>query len=223
MVASTCNEATSTVALVDDHELVRRGIKQILARDKCVKVVGEASDASHAISMIELLQPDVLLLDIHLREGSGLDVARACRTIAPKTKVLIISAYDDQQYVRPLVRLGVRGYLSKSTSGEDLRRAIHDLVSGALVFPNYVADRVLAAFKEDDSPEPRKAANARLTGRESEVLDRISEGLTNREIGTVLGISMKTVDAHVRRLLLKLRAKSRTQAVVSFMRGNAAS
>ena len=85
MVASACNEATSTVALVDDHELVRRGIKQILARDKCVKVVGEASDAPHAISMIKLLQPDVLLLDIHLREGSGLDVARACRTIAPKT------------------------------------------------------------------------------------------------------------------------------------------
>ena len=214
MVASTCNEATSTVALVDDHELVRRGIKQILARDKCVKVVGEASDAPHAISMIKLLQPDVLLLDIHLREGSGLDVARACRTIAPKTKVLIISAYDDQQYVRPLVRLGVRGYLSKSTSGEDLRRAIHDLVAGALVFPNYVADRVLAAFKEDDSPEARKAANARLTGRESEVLDRISEGLTNREIGTVLGISAGAAKSTLSLARAKLRERLQSELAI---------
>ena len=220
MVASTCQAATSTVALVDDHELVRRGIKQVLVRDRCVKVVGEAADAPHAISMIEQLQPDVLLLDIHLREGSGLDVAKACKTIAPKTKVLIVSAYDDEQYVRPLVRLGVRGYINKSTSGEDLRNAIHQLVEGNLVFPDGVADKVLAAFNEDDRPEPRNAANPRLTGRESEVLDHIGEGLTNREIGTVLGISVKTVDAHVRRLLLKLRAKSRTQAVVNVMRGH---
>jgi two-component system response regulator DevR len=223
MVAKTCQDARSTVALVDDHELVRQGIKHVLARDRCMKVVGEAADAPHAISMIEQLQPDVVLLDIQLREGSGLDVARACQTIAPETKVLIVSAHDDQQYVKSLIRMGVRGYLSKSTSGGDLRRAIHDLVEGNLVFPSGVADKVLAAFKQDDNSADRMKAKASLTGRESEVLGRMSEGLTNREIGTDLGISMKTVDAHVRRLLLKLRAKSRTQAVVSVMRGEAPS
>jgi DNA-binding NarL/FixJ family response regulator len=173
--------------------------------------------------MIEELQPDILILDIRLRGSSGLDVAKACKTIAPKTKVLIVSAYDDQHYVRPLVRLGVRGYLNKSISGEELRRAIHDLVEGKLVFPNGVANKVLAALTQDDGPARRNVAYANLTERESEVLLRISEGLTNREIGTVLGISMKTVDAHVRSLLLKLRAKSRTQAVASVMRGNLAS
>ena len=91
------------------------------------------------------------------------------------------------------------------------------------MFPSGVADKVLAAFKQDDNSADRMKAKASLTGRESEVLGRMSEGLTNREIGTDLGISMKTVDAHVRRLLLKLRAKSRTQAVVSVMRGEAPS
>jgi DNA-binding NarL/FixJ family response regulator len=218
MVANTCRGAKSIVALVDDHELVRQGmIKQVLARDRCVKVVGEAADVPHAISMIEQLQPDVVLRDIQLREGSGLDVAGACQTIAPETKVLIVSAHDDQQYVKSLIRMGVRGYLSKTTSGGDLRRAILDLGEGNLVFPSSVADKVLAAFKQDDGSAGRMKAKASLTRGETEVLDRISEGLTNREISTALGISMKTVDVHVRRLLLKLRAKSRTQAVASVM------
>ena len=204
-----------TVVVVDDHEMMRQGIKNILRRDRGVRILGEAGEGPEALSLIAALQPDIALLDIRLREGSGIDVVKGCKELAPSTKILIVSAYDDHHYVKSMVRLGVRGYLVKSASGRDLRRAVRDIAEGHLVFPSDIADKVIDALSIGGGPSVRRRPNTALTGRESEVMYRIAEGLTNREIAEVLGISSKTVEAHVQRLMLKTGATTRAQAAAN--------
>ena len=209
-----------TVVVVDDHEMMRQGIKNILRRDRGVKILGEAGEVPEALSLITELQPDIVLLDIRLRGGSGIDVVKGCKELAPSTKILVVSAYDDHHYVKSMVRLGVRGYLVKSASGRELRRAVRDVAEGHLVFPSGVADKVIDALSIGDGPSMRRRPNPALSGRESEVLYRIVEGLTNREIAAVLGISSKTVESHVQRLMLKTGAATRAQAAASMERGD---
>ena len=157
MVAFGERPTGATVVVVDDHELMREGIRSALEDGGYATVVGEAADRSNAISLIESLEPDVVLVDIRLREGSGVDVVRACKEIAPRTRILIFSAYDDDQYVKSMVRLGVWGYLMKSASGEDLRRAVRDVAEGNLVFPRGVAGKVLRVLEGDGRGRATKA------------------------------------------------------------------
>lgn len=133
----------ATAVLVEDHDLLREGTKQLLLRDALVEVVGEAVATGEAISLIEDLQPDVVVLDISLKEGTGADVVRACWKVAPETKVLILSASDDYHYVRSFLKMGVRGYLVKTATATELVRAVLDVVGGKLVFPPGIADKVL--------------------------------------------------------------------------------
>jgi two-component system, NarL family, response regulator DevR len=205
-----------TVFLVDDHEMMRQGFKNILSRDRGVVVVGEASEGPEAISLIAELQPDIALLDIRLREGSGIDVVRGCQDLGLSTKLLIVSAYDDEHYVKSMVRLGVRGYLVKSASGRELRRAVRDIAEGHLVFPCGVADKVIDVLSIGERAL-RNRPQVALTERETEVMDRIAEGRTNREIADALGISSKTVESHVQRLLLKTGSATRTQAAANML------
>lgn len=204
-----------TVVVVDDHEMMRQGIKNILRHDRGVRILGEAGEVPEALALIAELQPDIVLLDIRLREGSGIDVVKGCKDLAPSTKILIVSAHDDLHYVKSMVRLGVRGYMVKSASGRELRRAVRDVAEGHLVFPSGIADKVIDALSVGNGPSIRRRPNPLLTQRESEVMCRIAEGLTNRGIAEVLGISSKTVEAHVQRLLLKTGASSRAQAAAT--------
>jgi DNA-binding NarL/FixJ family response regulator len=211
MVAQTAIRQISVV-LVDDHEMMRQGIRSILEGDRGVKIVGEASEGPEALSLIAELQPDIAIVDIRLREGSGVDVAKECKNLAPSTKMLIVSAYDDQHYVKSMIRLGVRGYLLKSASGRELRRAVRDVAEGHLVYPNGVSDIVIDVLSSRNGSATLRRPNPALTGREYEIMQRIAEGLTNREIAKALSISPKTVDSHVQRLLLKTGAATRKQA-----------
>jgi DNA-binding NarL/FixJ family response regulator len=204
--------------LVDDHEMMRQGIKNILSRDRGVMIVGEASEAPEALSLIAELQPDIALLDIRLREGSGIDVVRGCPDLGLSTKLLVVSAYDDEHYVKSMVRLGVRGYLVKSASGRELRRAVRDIAEGHLVFPCGVADKVIDVLSVGEGQSFRNRPQVALTERESEVMDRIAQGLTNRDIADALGISSKTVESHVQRLLLKTGSATRTQAAANMLK-----
>ncbi len=207
--------ARITVVLVDDHDLTREGAKQILEDDPCIEVVGEAAGSEEAISLVSELQPSVVVLDIRLKQGSGLDVVRASAKAAPKTRILVLSAYDDEGYVKPLVRLGVHGYLVKTVSAEEFKKAVHDVAEGDLVFPREIAGSVLGVLRNETDPRAVASASGGLTSRESEVLGCIGHGLTNREIAEKLDISLKTVEAHVRHLLSKLGVTSRTQAVLA--------
>ena len=221
-----------TTVLVDDHELARRAVRSILHRDPHIKVVGEAAKSPEAIRLISRLKPDVTILDIKLGDDSGIDVARAVKVNAPNTKILVLSAYDDERYVNALTRLGVCGYLMKTASATELRRAVHETVDGGLVFPAAVAKTVSSLLQENGGRVDATGAGGRndnvavnatrrervLTGRELQVLKLIARGLRNREIGNAMGIASKTVEAHIRHIRMKLDTRSRTQAVVKALK-----
>ena len=194
-----------TVVLVDDHELYRRGIRSLLDTDPEIAVVGEAADCTEASRVIGEYQPNVAILDVRLPDGTGMDLARVVKELSPPTKAMALSAYEEDGYVLALARLGVYAYLLKTASAVELLAAVRHVAPGGLMFPAAVAGKIMSLL----TGTPVTAAphvTAGLTGREA-------EGLRNREIADRMGISVRTVESHVDRLLLKLGAKSRTQAV----------
>ena len=205
------------VVIVDDMEIVRQGVKKLLSRDARIRVVGEAVSSDEAISLIRRLQPDVALTDIRLKRGNGIDISKAARDVAPNTKVLVLSAYDDDQYISSVMRLGASGYLLKTASGKELTKAIRDAVKGRLVFSPMIYNKVKNLFqglKNDKEVATVLTGDINLTSREAQVLERIALGLRNSEIACSLGISSKTVEVHIEHILKKLHVKSRTQAVL---------
>jgi DNA-binding NarL/FixJ family response regulator len=220
---------TIKVILVDDHELARQGVRKLLGNDASIEVVGEAESCLSAISLIAQLRPQVVVLDIRLRDGSGIEVSRAVRKLAPDSRILVLSAYDDSQYVVSMVKIGVSGYLTKSSSGEDLIRAVHYAAEGWLVFSPDIAGKVANLLQRNggallDAGEgewgfgelPRvHRSGENLSGREVEVLQHMFQGLRNRDIAEAMGISVKTVEVHIHRMLLKLGARNRSQAIVN--------
>ncbi|MBI2171083.1 MAG: response regulator transcription factor [Chloroflexi bacterium] len=211
-------ERIVTVVVVDDQETIRQGIKASLTQDRNIRVIGEAASSKEAISLIGQLKPDVAVVDIRLGEGSGIDVSKAVKTISPTTKILVVSAYDYGQYVSVLVKLGVSGYLMKTGSVHELIRAVHDAAEGWLVFAPPIAPKVLdlLTFQEGAHPQPT-LGDRNLTVREAEVLQRVADGRKNTEIATDMHIAVKTVEAHIENVLIKLGAKNRTGAVVAAM------
>lgn len=203
------------VVLVEDHELVREGFKRILSLDDEIDVVGEASGATEAISLISEAQPDVILLDIRLSQGSGIEVAKAAPALAPSSKVLVLSAYDDAYYVHSLIEAGVAGYLLKTASAGELKRAVHDAAAARLVFAPEVAQQVVSVVRNGSWPlsdAPRVIRS--LSPREAEVFARMRTGLRNSGIAKEMDIALKTVETHVAHILMKLGARTRTQAVL---------
>lgn len=222
-------QGTTTVILVDDHELARQGVRKLLGNDASIEVVGEAESCWRAISLIAELRPEVVILDVRLRDGSGIQVTRAAGKLAPDSRILVLSAYDDSQYVISMVKLGVSGYLTKTLSSEDLIRAVHYAAEGWLVFSPDIADKVASLLRRNASAPLYESkgeggcgelargqrSGEGLTGREAEVLQHMFRGLRNRDIAEAMGISIKTVEVHMHRILLKLGARNRSQAIVS--------
>ena len=143
-------ETAIRVVLVDDHEVARRGVRKLLGSDTSIEIVGEATTYFNAVSLIKQIEPDVVLLDIKLEEGSGIDVARFIKSTMTETKILVLTAHNDDQYVRAMGRIGVNGYLVKTVSAEQLKRAIHDVAEGSLVFPGNVSDKVISLMQNND-------------------------------------------------------------------------
>lgn len=199
------------VFLVDDHEIVRRGIAELLEREADFEVVGEAPDVAHALVRIAATRPDVAVLDVRLPDGDGVELCREVRSKHPEVRCLILTAYDDDEASMSAVLAGASGYVLKNVSGtrivEDIRAVA---AGGSLLHPSVarkVADRIGAADRDD----PRFGA---LQLRERQVLSLIAEGLTNRQIGDRLGLAEKTVKNYVSGLLRKLGLERRTQAAV---------
>lgn len=206
--------STVSVLIVDDHELAREGVKRMLAKEPEFSVVGEAEDSQGALAMMAQLQPDVVLLDLRLRGSTGMDVAKAAKGACPKAKILVLTALDDEHYLRPLFRMGVKGYLLKTASAEDLLRAVREVADGKSVLDQELTDRVMGTFeKAGDAPAYAESSRV-LTPRESTVLEHLGKGMANREVAESLGISVKTVEVHVQHILRKLGAKSRLQAAL---------
>ncbi|MBK7833678.1 MAG: response regulator transcription factor [Gemmatimonadaceae bacterium] len=201
------------VLLVDDHGIVREGLRQVLLADGDFDVVGEAANGVQALDIAARERPDVVLLDLTMPGDSGLVVAQKLRQEVPNSRVLILSVHDDAEYVLESVRAGAHGYLRKDTTPADLRAAIRAVHSGDAYFSPAVAKRLTEVLRSESSvPAPAPvvvpASLDALTNREREVLAAVARGLLNKEIAGQLGISVRTVEAHRDSLVRKLGIRS---------------
>jgi two-component system response regulator DevR len=199
------------VFLLDDHEIVRRGIADLLETEPDITVVGEAGTAAEALRRIPAVQPDVAVLDARLPDGSGIDVCRDIRSSQPSVRCLILTSYDDEDAIFAAVMAGAAGYLLKQIRGTSLVDAIRQVAAGKSLLDPSVTERLLARLRDG---HPRDERLASLTDREREILYLIAEGLTNRQIGERLFLAEKTVKNYVSALLAKLGLQRRTQAAV---------
>lgn len=199
------------VFLLDDHEIVRRGIADLLGSASDFEIVGEANTAAEALRRIPAARPDVAVLDARLPDGSGIDVCRDVRSAWPDVRCLILTSYDDDDAVFAAVLAGASGYLLKEINGNSLIDAIRQVASGGSLLDPLVAERVIQRLRHGTQQDPRLV---RLTAREREILDLIADGLTNKQIGERLFLAEKTVKNYVSGLLAKLGMQRRTQAAV---------
>ena len=193
------------VLVVDDHAVVREGIRSVLERQPGFEVVGEAGDGASALKLAAATAPDVVVLDVSMPGGSGLRTAADLRTQVPEARVLILSMHDNAEYVLEAVRAGASGYLLKDSAATDLRQAVTAVHGGMNYFSSAVEAQLTAAKRGEIDRESQGGKLGMLSGREREVLARIARGLTNKEIGTELGISHRTVETHRESLMRKLR------------------
>jgi len=199
------------VFLLDDHEIVRRGIADLLTAEPDIEIVGEAGTAAEALARIPAARPDVAVLDARLPDGSGIDVCRDIRSAEPAIRCLILTSYDDNDAVFAAVMAGASGYLLKEVRGTSLIEAIRQVAAGRSLLDPSVTERLLDKLRQPAEVDQRLAA---LTEREREILDLIADGLTNRQIGERLFLAEKTVKNYVSGLLAKLGMQRRTQAAV---------
>jgi DNA-binding NarL/FixJ family response regulator len=203
------HRADRTVVIVDDHELLRAGTRQILEDATGFTVVGEAEDGETAFEIVNQLEPDLVLVDIRLPTSNGIDLARRIVADHPSMTVLILSAYDDESYVRAALAAGVSGYLLKTTPSQDLLRAIRVACDGTNVLDPAVSARLV----EGSAAGGTGSSTPPLTLRELDVVRMASRGLANKAIGHQLGISPRTVEGHLNHIFEKLGATSRTELV----------
>jgi two-component system, NarL family, response regulator DevR len=202
---------TIAVYLLDDHEVVRRGLRELLEVEPDLDVVGESGSAQEAARRIPALRPDVMVLDGRLPDGSGVEVCRQVRSIDPTIRAIILTSYYDEAALTAAVAAGAAGYILKDVRGPDLVDSIRRVAAGeSLLDPNVVA-RLRAQWGHATPVDPRLAA---LSPQERRILECIGEGLTNRQIGETLSLAEKTVKNYVTSVLAKLGMERRTQAAV---------
>ena len=196
------------VILVDDHPILRDGLQATLEEHADIAVVGAAADGAEALRLCQTLHPDVLLLDLGLPDMNGIEVARQVHAATPELAVLIVTAHDSAGYIRQVRDLGVRGFLSKTTSGPDLVEAIRRVAAGENVVLVSSNPTGIGGPRDEPGEEPEE----QLTAREAEVLRLLAAGRRNTDIAAELSVSVNTVEFHVRHILAKLGARSRTEA-----------
>jgi two-component system response regulator DevR len=208
---TTTDAEPARVFLLDDHEIVRRGIADLLDAEDGITVVGEAGTAAEALARIPAVNPDVAVLDARLPDGSGIDVCRDIRSSMPSVRCLILTSYDDNDAIFAAVMAGASGYLLKEIRGSSLVDAIRQVAAGQSLLDPKVTERLLSRLRNGTEQDPRLAT---LTDLEREILNLIADGLTNRQIGEQLFLAEKTVKNYVSALLAKLGMQRRTQAAV---------
>jgi two-component system response regulator DevR len=204
----------TTVFLVDDHEIVRRGIADLINAERDLEVVGESATVERTLGRVSATRPDVVVLDVRLPDGSGIDLCRDILSVLPETKCLILTAYDDDHASVAAVMAGASGYVLKDIRGQRLIEGIRAVASGKSLMRQDVAQRVVQDLTATSLPSTPAAPAPELSLRERQVLELIADGLTNRQIGERLELAEKTVKNYVSGLLAKLGMERRTQAAV---------
>ncbi len=199
------------VYLLDDHEVVRRGLRDLLEREGDIEVVGESASAEEAARRIPALRPHVAVLDARLPDGSGIDVCRDVRSVDPSIKALILTSYEDDEALFAAIMAGASGYVLKQVRGNDLVEAVRTVAAGQSLLDPAITQRVLDRIRRGPDQPAELAA---LTEQERRILELIAEGLTNRQIAGRMFLAEKTVKNYVSSLLSKLGLERRTQAAV---------
>ncbi len=209
MVTTDSRSGPVRLVVVDDHALVREGTAQLLDQDPGIAVVGQAASAEESMALVGEVRPDVALVDVNLPGRSGLEFARWASAHQPDLRVLILSAYDDREFVDEAIAAGVGGYMLKTASTNELLKAIRAVADGI-----FVLDGALSRRLARHGPTRPSGPAGSLTQRESEVLQLLVEGMSNKQIAGRLGLGVRTVEGYVSSVLGKLGAASRTEAVL---------
>lgn len=204
------------VLVADDHELVREGLSSLLSTDPGVEVVGEAGTGHEAIQLARKLEPDLVLLDIRMPDGDGLQAVAAIKQDRPQTAVLMVTMYEDPGYLVKAIGAGATGYVLKGVRRGELLQMIRTVAGGGSAIDPALMSSVLRGMSA--GPEPADDPGVRLTARELQVLHLIVDGLTNKEIAGRLCVSTDTVKRHVEHIIKKLQVSDRTQAAVQAIR-----
>jgi two-component system, NarL family, response regulator DevR len=203
------------VFLLDDHEVVRRGLADLLDSEPDISVVGDADTVEHALARGPAVRPDVAVLDVRLPDGDGITVCRELRSRMPDLACLMLTSFDDEDALLDAIMAGASGYVLKQIKGSDLVSAVRTVASGQSMLDPATTARLMRTLRADPAEEPALAPElASLSPRERDILALIGDGLTNREIGKKLYLSEKTVKNHISRLLAKLGVQRRVQAAV---------
>lgn len=200
-----------TVFLLDDHEVVRRGVHELLAVEEDIEVVGEAGTAADALTRIPATRPDVAVLDVRLPDGSGVEVCREIRSQDESIKCLMLTSFSDDEALFDAIMAGASGYVLKAIRGDELLTAVRDVAAGRSLLDPVATARVLQRLREGNTPKGDDRL-AGLTEQERRILDLIGEGMTNRAIGERLNLAEKTIKNYVSSLLSKLGMERRSQA-----------
>lgn len=197
-------ESNTTVIIVDDHEVVRRGIADVVGAAEGLDVVAEAGSVADAVRRSELLLPQVALVDLQLPDGTGIDVILALARVSPGTRSIVLTSFDDDDAVAAAVEAGARAYVLKTVRGAEIVDVVRAVAAGRVLLDERTITR-----RRQAHPDP----TASLTASESKVLDLVAKGMTNRDIATELGLAEKTVKNHVTSMLSKLGLQRRTQVI----------
>jgi len=203
------------VLIVDDDNLMRAGLKGVLSTDDAIEVVGEAGDGRDAIYRTRLLSPDVVLMDVRMPDLDGIAATRELLVASPEVRVVILTTFEQDDYIFGALNAGASGFLLKRTAPEDLVAAVHTIAAGDSLLSPSVTSRVISHMAQQPEPDASRMERLdELTQREREVLALMARGLSNGEIAAELVIEDSTVKTHVKRVLAKLGARDRVQAVV---------
>ena len=209
MAEQADGKAGIKVFLLDDHEIVRRGVKELLETEPDITVIGEAGTAASALARIPALRPDVAVLDVRLPDGDGVTVCREIRSRMPEVACLMLTSFGDDEALFDAIMAGAAGYVLKQIRGTDLVGAVRTVASGESMLDPEAASKVMARMRDQASHADPLAG---LTGQERRILELIGEGLTNRQIGERMYLAEKTVKNYVSALFAKLGMERRTQA-----------
>lgn len=203
------------VLLVDDHAILRDGLKTLIAQEDDMEVLGEATGSTELMEMLPKLKPEIIMMDINMQQMNGIELTRWVKSNYSSIKIIILTMYNNDEYFMAAIREGADGYLLKDSPSKDVIDAIRTVASGESVIPPAMTKKLMAMHKQDNSEEDNS-----LTPREMEVLLALVEGLSNKDIASRLYISDKTVKIHVSNIFKKFDVKSRSQAIIFAVQNN---